>query len=248
MKNTALLLCSVLTLAATGSAKVTEKFSQAYPLDATGSIRLENVNGSVEIIAWDKAEVSLVAEKSAKTEEGLQRMHLKVESSSHRLAIKTEYEKKWKFWDNMNAQVSYKLMVPAGASLEKIDVVNASIRVSGLKGSVKLDSVNGSIEADGLSGSGDFDTVNGSIKVAYASLAGRPDIELDTVNGSCTLTLPADAAFQLDAETVNGRVSCDYPITLEKSGRHDLRGTVNGGGTRIEMDSVNGGLSIARAR
>jgi len=247
MKTAALLLCSAL-LATVASAKVTEKFAKTYPLDANGTIRLENVNGSVEIIAWDKAEVSLVAEKSAKSEEGLQRMHLKIESSPHRLAIKTEYEKKWKFWDNMNAQVSYKLMVPAGASLEKIDVVNASIRVSGLKGSVKLDSVNGSIEADGLAGSGDFDTVNGSIKVAYASLASRPDIELDTVNGGCTLTLPADAAFQLEAETVNGRVSCDYPITLEKSGKHDLRGTVNGGGTKVEMDSVNGGLSIARAR
>ena len=41
----------VLSLATVASAKVTEKFAQTYPLDATGSIRVENVNGSVEIIA-----------------------------------------------------------------------------------------------------------------------------------------------------------------------------------------------------
>lgn len=242
-------LTSLLAFAATAaSAKVTENFAQTYPLEANGSIRVENVNGSVEIVAWDKAEVSLVAEKSAKTEEGLKRMNLKIESTPRRLSIKTEYEKKWKFWDNMNAQVRYKLMVPAGVTLEKIGVVNANIHVTGVTGSVNLDTVNGSIEAEGLAGPGEFDTVNGSIQVTYVSLAGRPGISLDTVNGSCTLTLPADAAFDLDADTVNGRVSCDFPITLEKSGRHELRGAVNGGGTQVEMESVNGGLSVERAK
>lgn len=241
-------LALAFTFTTIASAKVTEKFAQNYPLDAHGMIRLENVNGSVEIVAWDKAEVSLEAEKSAKTEEGLKRMSLKIESTPQRLFIKTEYEKKWKFWDNMNAQVHYKLMVPAGASLEKIEVVNANINVTGLQGSVNLDAVNGSVEAEGLSGPGKFNTVNGSIRVSYASLASRPEIDLDTDNGGCTLTLPADAAFQLDADTVNGRVSCDFPITLEKSGKNDLRGSVNGGGSKVKMESVNGGLSVKRAK
>ena len=247
MKTIALLLCSTL-LATAASAKVTGKFAQTYPLDATGSIHLENVNGSVEIIAWDKPGVSLEAEKSAKSDEGLQRIHLKIESSPRRLTIKTEYERKWKFWDNMNAQVRYKLMVPAGVTLEKIDVVNASIHVVGVKGEVNLDAVNGGIEAEGLVGSGSFETVNGSLRIAYAALPVNGSIALETVNGSGTLTLPADAAFQLDADTVNGRVSCDFPITLEKSGKHDLRGSVNGGGPRVKMDSVNGGLSVERAK
>lgn len=242
-------LTAALALATTAaSAKVTEKFAQTYPLEANGSIRLENVNGSVEIVAWDKAEVSLVAEKSAKNEEGLKRMSLKIESTPQRLFIKTEHEKKWKFWDNMNASVHYKLMVPAGVSLDKIQVVNSHIHVTGIKGSVNVEAVNGSIEAEGLAGPGEFETVNGPIKVSYASLAARPALSLDTVNGSCTLILPADAAFELDADTVNGRVSCDFPITLEKSGRHELRGTVNGGGAKVEMESVNGGLSVERAK
>jgi len=229
------------------SAKVTEKFAQTYPLDAHGSIRLENVNGSVEIVAWDKAEVSLEAEKSAKNQDALARMHLKIESTATRLSIKTELEKAWKFWDNANAQVRYKLMVPAGVSLSKIDVVNANITVTGVTGAVNLDTVNGSIEATGLSGSGEFDTVNGSITVAYAALpASIEEISLDTVNGSCTLKLPASAGFRLEADSVNGRVSCDFPITLEKSGKHDLRGTVGSGGPEIELDSVNGSLTVAK--
>ncbi len=248
MKPTALLCSALLALASTASAKVTEKFSQSYPLDANGTIHLENVNGSVEIIAWDKAEVSLQAEKSANNAEGLARIHLKIESSAHRLQIKTEHEMKWKFWDNMNAQVHYTLMVPAGVSLEKIDVVNSSIHVTGVKGSVNLDTVNGNIDAEGLTGPGAFETVNGSITAAYTSLAAHPEISLETVNGSCTLVLPADAAFRLATETVNGRTSCDFPITLEKSGKHEMRGTVNGGGSDVKMESVNGGLSVKRAK
>ena len=236
---------SALALAA--SAKVSEKFAQTYPLAANGSIRLENVNGSVEIIAWDKAEVSLEAEKSAKDQDALSRMHLKIESSPSQLAIKTELEKSWKFWDHANAQVHYKLMVPAGVKLEKIDVVNANIRVTGVKGMVNLDSVNGSIDAKDLSGPGEFETVNGSITVSYSTLpASADEISLDTVNGSCTLKLPAGAAFSLDADTVNGRVSCDFPITLQKSGKHDLRGTVGTSGPSIELDSVNGSLTVAK--
>ena len=248
MKTSALLLCSVLAFATMASAKVTEKFAQTYPLEANGKIHLENVNGTVEIVAWDKAEVSLEAEKSAREQEGLDRMHLKIESSPGRLYVKTEMEKQWKFWDHMNAEVRYKLMVPAGATLEKIDVVNAGIQVTGVKGSVRLASVNGQVEADGLSGPGKFETVNGSIRVTYVSLAGQPDIHLGTVNGGCTLRLPADAAFQLETETVNGGTHCDFPITLEKSGKHGLRGTVNGGGASVTMESVNGGLRVERAK
>ncbi len=242
------LALAVLLGTAAASAKVTEKFAQTYPLDANGSIQLENVNGSVEIVAWDKNEVSLEAEKSARDQEGLARMHLRIDSTNRRLTIKTELEKKWRFWDNMNAQVHYKLMVPTGVALDKIEVVNANITVTGVKGPVELEAVNGGIEAEGLSGDGSFETVNGSIRVTYATLPASGKVSLETVNGSCKLTLPKDAAFDLDADTVNGRINCDFPITLQNSGKRELRGPVNGGGTRIALESVNGGLSVASAK
>lgn len=250
MKTNALCFFAALGLALTtaASAKVTEKFAQTYPLDANGSIQLENVNGSVEIVAWDKNEVALEAEKTARNQEGLDRMSLKIESTNRRLFVKTEYEKKWKFWDNMNAQVHYKLMVPATVALDKIEVVNAGISVIGVKGSVNLDTVNGSIEAEGLAGNGNFETVNGSVRVAYATMPTGGRISLDTVNGTCKLTLPSDAAFDFDADTVNGRINCDFPITLQNSGKREMHGTVNGGGTRVNLESVNGGLTVHRGK
>jgi len=241
-------LALVLSLATVATAKVTEKFSHTYPLDASGSIQLENVNGSVEIVAWDKPEVSLEAEKSANNAEGLGRIHLRIDSTARRLTVKTEYEKKWKFWDNMNAQVHYKLMVPAGVSLDKISVVNAGIHIDGVKGAVELEAVNGNIEAEGLGGPGEFETVNGSIRITYAALPASGRVNLETVNGTCRLLLPDNAAFDLEADTVNGRVSCDFPLTLQKSDKRALRGSVNGGGPRVTLESVNGSLTVGRAK
>lgn len=244
------LLLTALALAVTAApASVSEKFSQTYPLNADGTVSIDSVNGTVEIVAWDKNEVSVDAEKIASDDEALARVTIEVDSSASRLAIKTKHEKiGWKFWKGRTAEVRYKLRVPAGVSLKKIDVVNADVRVRGVQGYVDLDSVNGSIEAEGLTAGGRFDTVNGSIRATFAKLSPSDRIVLDTVNGTCTAIVPADAAFTLKADSVNGRVSCDFPITIAKSGRRTLNGSVNGGGAEIVLDSVNGSLNVRAAK
>lgn len=238
---------AVFGLLASAHASVSEKFAQTYPLDANGAVSLSNVNGQVEIIAWDKNEVSLEAEKIASDDDGLKRIKLDIDHSPSHLRIKTEFEKKWTFWGNNRAEVRYKLHVPATASLKKIDVVNASVTVRGVKGYVNLDAVNGSIDAKGLGGGGRFDTVNGSIHASFDVVNATDRIVLDTVNGSCTATLPAKAAFTLKADSVNGHIECEFPITIGKSGRRHLAGKVNGGGAEVILDSVNGGLSVLSA-
>lgn len=241
------LLASV-ALVATARATVTEKISQTYPLDRTGTVSLANVNGDIEIVGWDKNEVSLEAEKIASDAEGLQRIQIVIDHTPAYLRVKTEFDKKWKFWGNGRAEVRYKLHVPATASLKKIDVVNAGVRVRGVKGYVDLDTVNGSIDAEGLASGGRFDTVNGSIRAEFVAVAARDRIVLDTVNGTGSVTLPADAAFTLKADTVNGRIACDFAITLGKSGRRHVAGSVNGGGAELVLDSVNGSLSVHAAK
>jgi len=242
-----LLLASATTLVL-ARATVTEKFNQTYPLESTGTVSLANVNGDIEIVGWEKNEVSLEAEKIASDAEGLQRIQIVIEHTPAQLRIKTEFDRKWKFWGNNHAEVRYKLHVPATAALKKIDVVNAGVRVRGVKGYVDLDTVNGSIDAEGLAHGGRFDTVNGSVRAVFAAVATGDRIVVDTVNGTGTVSLPTEAAFTLKADTVNGRISCDFPITLGKSGRRHLAGTVNGGGAEIVLDSVNGSLSLNAAK
>jgi DUF4097 and DUF4098 domain-containing protein YvlB len=237
-----------LLAAASASAEVREKITQTFPLSADGTVSLSNVNGNVEITGWDRPEVSIEAEKIAADDEGLKRMNIRFDTSPTRIAIETKVEKQWKFWELSRAEVRFKLRVPAGASLKKIDVVNSTVRVRGVRGFVDLDSVNGALEAEGLAAGGRFDTVNGAIRVSFDAVATGDSIVLDTVNGSCTAILPANAEFTLLADSVNGSISCDFPVTVSKSGRTHLAGTVGGGGASVKLDSVNGSLAVRKAK
>jgi DUF4097 and DUF4098 domain-containing protein YvlB len=243
-------LSTVLLLAAGLHAKVTETFRQTYPLDAHGIVSVENINGDVTVTAWDKAEVSLEAEKEAPDDENLQLIKVIIDVQPGHLTVKTEHGKLHAgfFWfgsRNARGSVRYRLMVPAGAALDKVSTVNSDIHCTGVKGETRLSTVNGGIDARGLAGEGRFSTVNGSITISYDQLPASGRVVLDTVNGSNHLSLPKDANFELVADSVNGGVSCDFPIRLEKAGRNHLRGVVGQPGAQIKLDSVNGSLHVA---
>ena len=244
MKTSSLFLSAALLALAPGAgASVTENFKQTYPLDAKGTVHLDNVNGDIDIVAWDKAEVSLEAEKKGKTDADLAKVTLEIDSSPSKLTIKTKYAKNGWF-GNVNASVRYKLMVPAGARLEKIDSVNSDITVTGVRGSVNLDTVNGTITATGLASDARLDSVNGGLNAEFASLEGVSRVKLDSVNGRATLTLPKGASAKIDADSVNGRVNIDQQVKLGKAHRHSLTGEIGSGGPDISLETVNGSISI----
>ena len=246
MKST-LLLLALLSLVTVARASVTETFTHTYALNPDGVIHLDNVNGDIDITGWDKAEVSLVAEKRARNDDELKRIEIIIEDSPARLVIKTKYSKQgsWHFFGNWNdASVHYKLMVPAGARLDKIDSVNSNITVDGVKGTVNLETVNGRIRASGLMADAKIESVNGGLRADFASLENVHDVKLESVNGGAEVGLPKGANASLRTSSVNGGSSIDQPIKLHKSGRHSLSGEIGTGGPRIEIETVNGGISI----
>jgi hypothetical protein len=245
MKSPALLLTTaLLALAPAARASVTETFKQTYPLTANGTIHLDNVNGDIDIVAWDKAEVSLEAEKKGKTDEDLAKVTLEIDATPSKLSIKTKYAKKSGWSGNVNASVRYKLMVPAGVRLDKIDTVNSDITITGVRGSVDLDTVNGRITATGLAGDVKLDSVNGSLSAEFASLDGVESVKLDSVNGRASVTLPKGASARIDADSVNGSVDIQQQVKLGKIRRHSFTGEIGSGGPQIELETVNGSISI----
>jgi DUF4097 and DUF4098 domain-containing protein YvlB len=67
------------------------------------------------------------------------------------------------------------------------------------------------------------------------------------VNGSITLEMPADLSADLDAETVNGRIDVDFPVTGNvRKTKRELRGTIGGGGRSLDLETVNGSINIRR--
>lgn len=227
---------------------IKESFSQTGAFDAKGEITLENVNGDVEIRTWDKNEILVEGEKSAKTDEELKLIDLKIELSTSHADIRVKLPKRpgGMFTKNtIRAAVRFRLMIPATAVVSKLSTVNSSVSIDGTRGSVNASSVNGGVKATNVSGNAKLETVNGSIDARFTAVAADQTLSFETVNGRIVVSLPKDAGFKLHTSVVNGHVDCDFPLELNQK-RHgkNISGKIGDGRASVEAETVNGSIKI----
>jgi DUF4097 and DUF4098 domain-containing protein YvlB len=227
-------------------AALTEELHKTYPIDADGRVSLKNVNGAVHISAWDRNEVQVDAIKRADTRDVLDEATIVIDSSSSSISVRTRYPEQ-DHGRRHHANVEYTLKVPRHARLFAIETVNGSIEVVGVSGDAKMSTVNGSVRASGLGGDAHLTTVNGQVEASFDRLNGTPSINLETVNGGISLSLPAKGSAELDAHTVHGRITNDFGIPQPKGFKvgGSLSGHIGSGvGARVKLNTVNGGIRI----
>jgi len=245
----ALLALVVAGLARADDYSFKEPFSQTAPFNANGSLSLANVNGRVEIRTWDKNQILVEGEKSAVTDEELKQIELTIDLTDQHAGIKVHLPKRssgwWFFGNTIRASVRFTITLPATASIERLQTVNSGVTINGIRGSVTAESVNGEIHATGLGGDAHFATVNGAIKADFDAVVPHQELSFKTVNGSITVGLPQDAGVTLSSSVVNGRIGCDFPLTLGESGhgRH-LSGTIGDGRASLHAETVNGNITL----
>src|SRR5580704_7032470 len=66
-----------------------EDFHFNYPLNAGATVQVENSNGSVEIVGWDKNTVDIDGTKYAGTEDRLHEIKIEVVPSQSSVSIRT---------------------------------------------------------------------------------------------------------------------------------------------------------------
>jgi DUF4097 and DUF4098 domain-containing protein YvlB len=235
--------------------EIREEFHQTYPLSATGRISLENINGGVQIKVWDRAAVQVDATKKAYRKERLSEARIEVNSSEENLRIKTDYPD-WnqnfrsdeRRYDNP-AIVEYVLTIPRKATLESIELVNGSLDIDGVEGSVKASSINGRVRARGLLGEAKLSTINGALEASFAQLNESATVDLGSVNGDVTVVIPSNANASIRAGTVHGAISNDFglPVKHGEYVGHNLEGQIGSGAAKIKLGNVNGRIRISHA-
>ena len=89
--------------------------------------------------------------------------------------------------------------------------------------------------------------MNGSIRGTLGSSQWTEALRFHSVNGSITLDLPADVSTEVRATTVNGSISTDFPISVTgRINARNLTGTIGGGGRSVELQTVNGSVTLRR--
>ena len=236
-------------LTAFAGEQVREEFHQTYPLNQQGRVHLENVNGNVRIVTWDREEIKVDAIKRAKTQEHLDEVKIDVDAKTDRIRIKTKHpDSKTRRNKNNSTSVDYTLTVPRQSHLDKISTVNGGVEIEKVGGDVEASSVNGNVTATGLSGETQLSTVNGSVKGTFAGLKKR--VSLNSVNGSVTIALPPDANADISADTVHGGISSEFSLKAKKNFPigQDLRGKLGEGGPAVKISTVNGGIHLDRSK
>jgi len=140
--------------------------------------------------------------------------------------------------------VEYHIMVPRGANLENVKLVNGGLSLSGMTGPVKASSVNGSIKAERMEGQVELSTVNGFLDAGFQRIRKCNPISLSSVNGPIKVSLPSGAGANVSAHNLSGGIDADFGRSWRAPGGHRLEAAVNGGGTQIRVHNVNGGISI----
>lgn len=256
MRNAATFILTLALSATTVAAgELTETFQRTLNVRPGTELEIENVNGSITISGWDKPQVRIHAIKTVRggsdaAGQAMKALRVEIRQTDRGIDIDTIYPKKsdmgvfdFLWGKDVNAAVKYEINVPRSMNVSA-DTVNGAIRIREISGELELDTTNGRIEVANCSGAVDASTTNGGIDVDLLSVIGGQNMSFETTNGRITLAIPTNLAADINASTTNGSVRSDLPLTMNRSTRTSIRGTLNGGGPEIRLRTTNGGIDI----
>jgi hypothetical protein len=148
--------------------------------------------------------------------------------------------------DSDDLTVDFRVLVPAGVTLEA-RTVNGAISATNLAGPVDAKTVNGGIEVSTTSWA-EAATVNGDVDVAMAGKGWPDGLDFRTVNGSITLHMGGAVNAEVKAETMNGDIATDFPLTMLGSmKKNKLHATIGAGGPELALATLNGSIELRKA-
>ncbi|HVH88570.1 MAG TPA: DUF4097 family beta strand repeat-containing protein [Terriglobales bacterium] len=110
---------------------------------------------------------------------------------------------------------------------------SGSVRAETGSGNIHLRNVSGGVEAG--AGSGDVE-VDGKI---------ASDWRIHTGSGEVEVKLPSDARFNINARSSSGNVEVHHPVIMQGAlKRNHIEGTVNGGGTLLDVSTGSGTIRV----
>jgi DUF4097 and DUF4098 domain-containing protein YvlB len=140
--------------------------------------------------------------------------------------------------------VSFELQVPRAAMLT-LNTTNGGIMVDDFRGTATIHVKNGGVTLRSVGGDIHGETTNGGVNVDLdGDRWDGTGLDVQTHNGGIRITMPKDYSAALEVGTTRGRVSIDFPVTVQGTiGRH-LETVLGSGGARIRAITTNGGVTI----
>ena len=231
-----------------------EDFRWQGKVAAGAAIEIKGVNGGIDAEPASGSEVEVTAVKRARRSNP-DEVEIKVIEHAGGVTICAVYpsregqanECKAGSAGRMNTRdndvsVEFEVRVPAGVRFVG-RTVNGGIKARQLPGDAEAYTVNGGIEIESA-GVARGETVNGGIRATLGRADWQGELTLKTVNGGIRLAVPAGLNTELRAQTVNGDITTDFPLTVKGKFGRRINGTIGGGGRSLDLETVNGSIEL----
>jgi hypothetical protein len=232
--------------------KAQDEWTRTYKVSQGSRLELINVNGRIVAETFDGSVIEVRAERSAKAasdeaaKDLLNRIEMREEVGADRVRVEVRPPR---MSGPSGHEFKWTVKVPRGVSVD-LRTVNGPVQMRGLDAEVRARSTNGGISGLAMSSrSIDAAVTNGGVEIELAQAVTTGTFDLEAVNGGVAITLPEDSKADIAGRCVNGGISTSG-LSLETVGeqsRRRLDAKLNGGGARISLETVNGGVRIARA-
>lgn len=237
------------------------------------TLEVDNVNGSIEVVAIDGNQVQMLvnktihAESKDKLETAKKDVKLDITEQPDLLKLYVNGPFRCNCNDGCNGwhgdrgysvNMDFQLQVPRSLDVRLKTVNGGHVNVRGVSGTFSVHNVNGGIEMHDIAGSGRASTVNGGVKASFRENP-KQSSDFKTVNGNVELTFVRGLAADFRLKTFNGSVFSDFEMTSLPSrpvrgeqwnGKfvfHSDRftgGRVGSGGPELKAENLNGDIRI----
>lgn len=240
----------------------------SIPLSRPGepmTLEIDILSARIEVIGEDREDALFeitIAEGTRKivTPSGTQTLksagyELEIDERDNHISFDTDWR---------NNKISVIARIPKRADLDLGTIENGEIIVSDITGNLELSNVNGPVTASGISGSVIAESVNDQIDLGFVSIDDANASSMETVNGDLTVRLPTGQGAQIHLDTSHGEIFSDFEVDVQPSkpavvfrdddGGSEVRiesviiADINGGGSIIRMNTLNGDIHIRESK
>jgi hypothetical protein len=201
-----------------------------------GEVRISNVAGKVEVVAWDRSEVEVSGSVGEKVE------RLEFGGGDNYTTIRVVLPSRMRSCDD-DCDGEIKVSVPRVARVDA-DTVSADVTVSEAAGPVRVNTVSGEVGLRTRSRDIEASSVSGDVEVVGNGADGR--IEARSVSGDVRIQ---GVSAELQVESVSGNVDVQRSkltrLSMKStSGDVAYGGSITGTGS-FEFQTVSGDVKIA---
>jgi TIR domain/Putative adhesin len=128
----------------------------------------------------------------------------------------------------------------------EIEIATDSVRGFNIQGPARLVTTSKDIHLDDVLGDLQVETTNGGVEVSVADKLPVGKMTITAKHGDITLTLPANAGFQIEASTRKGDITSDFSAIKISNGTSQASGTVGNGASKLQIGTDTGDIRIVK--